>query len=122
MKKLLLLISLLLATNAWGEEVKLSCEASENTFFGSQASTLTVEKEYESVVIWSLRGIVTVGDIVLPYEEAGNIIRFKRESNLFKFRYSLDRISGKLEKYQTNKETGYFEHTIFKCKKAEPLF
>ena len=138
MKKLLILISLLLATNAWGEVVNLSCKSTE---YLSVKEGKVNEINYLSLKIDNVNKEVTTGGGKLKYKEKGNIITFLRNHksaqefnkncplhNPGRYRWRLDRVTGVLSETYTaflecwGEKKGEMRMTDYMCTETKPLF
>ena len=136
MKKLLLLISLLLATNAWAEVVNLSCKSTE---YLSLKEGKVNEINYLSLKIDNVNKEVTTGGGKFKFKEKGNIISFqwyiKREYNKKcpshnpgSYEWRLDRVTGVLsETYSVfhqcwDEKKGEMRMTDYMCTETKPLF
>lgn len=133
MKKLLLLISLLLATNAWGEVSALSCNSVASDSDIVDGPPLDHKKHgtvyQKSLLIDSKKKEVTFeGEGVFDYEEEGISITFTDGSEFRKGKttsYSLDRVTGDLMERLWWWEKGEPElmlSILYHCKKVKPLF
>jgi hypothetical protein len=103
MKKLLLLISLLLATNAWGEYVGLECKPMNNLISDDPKHTtwLRIDIEEKKVL---MSGETTEGKL---FQNLMGIIEindkeFKFKRRLSQVSYKLDRMTLRLTTYTRN--------------------